>query len=169
MVAAFQVRSSIKVITANGGIPGGSKRGGTGSGELEIGILALIPCASGGNGAAPVCSVHKVEGKVPDARWRSPKRFTYFSATARISSPYRQTKPGRIVLGAACCTQGSNKSSSWAHKDPVSALIEPEPIIRGINDKGYYIWRDACWTQRRTHWLAATTTFALALWLKRRE
>jgi hypothetical protein len=28
-------------------------------------------------------------------------------------------------------------------QDPVPGLIAPEPIIRSINDKGYYIWRDA--------------------------
>ena len=27
---------------------------------------------------------------------------------------------------------------------------DPDPIIRSINDKGYYIWRDACWAQRTT-------------------
>ena len=41
--------------------------------------------------------------------------------------------------------------------DPVPAAIEPEPIIRGMNAKGYYIWRDPCWAQRTTHWLAAKT------------
>jgi hypothetical protein len=43
-------------------------------------------------------------------------------------------------------------------QDPVPASIEPEPIIRSINAKGYYIWRDPCWAQRATHWLAATPT-----------
>ena len=41
--------------------------------------------------------------------------------------------------------------------DPVPAPVGPEPIIRGMNAKGYYIWRDPCWAQRTTHWLAAKT------------
>jgi hypothetical protein len=42
-------------------------------------------------------------------------------------------------------------------QDPVPAAIDPEPIMRGINAKGYYIWRDPCWSQRTTHWLPTTT------------
>jgi hypothetical protein len=57
------------------------------------------------------------------------------------------------------CTQGwlLRHEFQLGTQDPVPAPIEPEPIIRGINAKGYYIWRDPCWGQRTTHWLAATT------------
>jgi hypothetical protein len=41
--------------------------------------------------------------------------------------------------------------------NPVPAFIKPAPIIRDLNAKGYYIWRDPCWAQRETHWLQATT------------
>jgi hypothetical protein len=56
------------------------------------------------------------------------------------------------------CTQGwlLRQEFVLGTQDPVPAPIEPEPIMRGINEKGYYIWRDACWAQRSTHWLAAT-------------
>ncbi len=37
------------------------------------------------------------------------------------------------------------------------AHIGPDPIVRSINDKGYYMWRDPSWTQRATSWLAAPT------------
>jgi hypothetical protein len=58
------------------------------------------------------------------------------------------------------CTQGwlLRHAFQLGTQDPVPASIEPEPIIRAINDKGYYIWRDPCWAQRATHWLAATPT-----------
>ena len=58
------------------------------------------------------------------------------------------------------CTQGwlFRHAFQLGTQDPVPASIEPEPIIRAINDKGYYIWRDPCWAQRATHWLAATPT-----------
>ena len=42
-------------------------------------------------------------------------------------------------------------------QNPVPAAISPEPILRGITQKGYYIWRDPCWAQRTAHWLRATT------------
>jgi hypothetical protein len=32
--------------------------------------------------------------------------------------------------------------------EPASALIMPEPTLRGILALGYYIWRDPCWSQR---------------------
>jgi hypothetical protein len=61
------------------------------------------------------------------------------------------------------CTQGWQLRQAFqlGTQDPVPAPIHPNPIIRGIMDKGYYIWRDACWAQRSTHWLAAETPFPL--------
>src|SRR6185295_15541654 len=55
------------------------------------------------------------------------------------------------------CTQGWQLRQVFqlGTQDPVPAPIDPDPKIRGIMDKGYYIWRDICWAQRSTHWLAA--------------
>ena len=63
------------------------------------------------------------------------------------------------------CTQGWQLRQEFqlGTQDPVPAPIEPEPIIRGINAKGYYIWRDPCWGQRTTHWLPATAPPPLAV------
>src|SRR4030095_11250783 len=57
------------------------------------------------------------------------------------------------------CTQGWQLREAFqlGTQDSVPAPIHPDPIIRGIMDKGYYIWRDVCWAQRSTHWLAAET------------
>ena len=62
------------------------------------------------------------------------------------------------------CTQGwlLRQELQLGTQDLVPAPVEPAPIIRSINDKGYYIWRDACWAQRTAHWLAATTPPSLA-------
>jgi hypothetical protein len=58
------------------------------------------------------------------------------------------------------CTQGwlLRQEFLLGTQDPVPAPIDPDPVIRSINDKGYYIWRDPCWAQRQTNWLVATTT-----------
>jgi hypothetical protein len=55
------------------------------------------------------------------------------------------------------CTQGwlLRKEFQLDARDPVPATIGAESITRGINAKGYYTWRDPCWTQRNTFWLAA--------------
>jgi hypothetical protein len=62
------------------------------------------------------------------------------------------------------CTQGwlLRQEFQLGTQDLVPVPIGPDPIIRSINDKGYYIWRDACWAQRTTHWLAATGPSPLA-------
>ena len=41
------------------------------------------------------------------------------------------------------CTQGwlLRKEFQLGAQEPVPAPIESEPIIRGVNNKGYYIWR----------------------------
>jgi hypothetical protein len=41
------------------------------------------------------------------------------------------------------CTQGwlLRQEFQLGVQEPVPAPIESEPIIRGINAKGYYIWR----------------------------
>jgi hypothetical protein len=57
------------------------------------------------------------------------------------------------------CTEGwlLRQEFQLDSQDPILAPIEVDPIIRSINDKGYYIWRDPCWAQRTTRWLAETT------------
>jgi hypothetical protein len=62
------------------------------------------------------------------------------------------------------CTQGwlLRQEFQLGADDPVPAPIGPDPIIRAINAKGYYIWRDPCWAQRTTHWLTTTIPPALA-------
>jgi hypothetical protein len=47
------------------------------------------------------------------------------------------------AIPRSSCTQGwllRQQFQLGAH-EPVPAPIEPEPIIQGINAKGYYIWR----------------------------
>ena len=63
------------------------------------------------------------------------------------------------TIPRSSCTQGwlLRQEFQLAPQDPVPTLIEPAPIIRAINAKGYYIWRDPCWAQRATHWLLSTT------------
>jgi hypothetical protein len=62
------------------------------------------------------------------------------------------------ALPRSSCTQGwlLRLEFQLRPQDPMPAPIEAEPIIRSINAKGYYIWRDPCWAQRATHWLPAT-------------
>jgi hypothetical protein len=62
------------------------------------------------------------------------------------------------ALPRSSCTQGwlLRQEFQLGPREPVPALIEPESIIRSINAKGYYIWRDPCWGQRGTPWLPAT-------------
>src|SRR6476619_5847326 len=58
-------------------------------------------------------------------------------------------------LPRSSCTQGwlLRQEFQLGTQDPLPAPVEPEPIIRAINAKGYYIWRDPCWAQRETHCL----------------
>jgi hypothetical protein len=41
------------------------------------------------------------------------------------------------------CTQGwlLRQELQLGIRDPVPTAVGPEPILRGITDKGYYIWR----------------------------
>ena len=54
---------------------------------------------------------------------------------------------GGEAIPRSSCTQGWQLRQEFqlGTQDPVPAPIEPEPIIRGINAKGYYIWRDPYW------------------------
>jgi hypothetical protein len=65
---------------------------------------------------------------------------------------------GAIPRGS--CTSGwlLRQEFQLGTQDPLAAPVDPEPIIRGITAKGYYIWRDPCWAQRTAHWLRATTS-----------
>jgi len=62
------------------------------------------------------------------------------------------------ALPRSSCTQGwlLRQEFQLGPHDPVPAPVEPEAIIRSLNAKGYYIWRDPCWAQRETPWLPAT-------------
>jgi hypothetical protein len=62
-------------------------------------------------------------------------------------------------LPRTACTQGwlLRKEFQLGIHEPLPAPCDPEPINRSINTKGYYIWRDPCWAQRKTHWLTAIT------------
>ena len=62
------------------------------------------------------------------------------------------------TLPKSSCAQGwlLRREFQLGTQGPVPALVEPEPIIRAINAKGYYTWRDPCWAQRATHWLSTT-------------
>ena len=62
------------------------------------------------------------------------------------------------TIPRSSCTQGwlLRQEFQLGTQDPLPAPVEPEPIIRAINAKGYYIWRDPCWAQRETHWLIST-------------
>ena len=46
-------------------------------------------------------------------------------------------------LPRSSCTQGwlVRKEFRLGVQEPVPAAISPEPILRGITAKGYYIWR----------------------------
>ena len=68
-------------------------------------------------------------------------------------------KSGKTIPRSSC-TEGwlLRQEFQLGTQDPVTPLMEPEPIIRGINAKGYYIWRDPCWAQRKTHWPLSTTS-----------
>ena len=63
------------------------------------------------------------------------------------------------------CTQGwlLRKEFQLDAHDPVPATIGIEPITGGINAKGYYTWRDPCWSQRKTHWLERPTPLTMPL------
>lgn len=56
------------------------------------------------------------------------------------------------------CTQGwlLRKEFQLDAHNPVPATIGADPVTRGINAKGYYTWRDPCWAQRTTLWMATT-------------
>jgi hypothetical protein len=43
----------------------------------------------------------------------------------------------------SCCTQGwvLQREFRLGTEDPVPAAIGAEPILRGVFDKGFYIWR----------------------------
>jgi hypothetical protein len=58
-----------------------------------------------------------------------------------------------VNIPRSSCTGGwlLRQEFQLGTQGPVPAPIEPEPLIRGINAKGYYIWRDPCWAQRTTH------------------
>ena len=62
------------------------------------------------------------------------------------------------TIPRSSCTQGwlLRQEFQLRTQDPLPAPVEPEPIIRAIDAKGYYIWRDPCWAQRETHWLIST-------------
>lgn len=47
------------------------------------------------------------------------------------------------------CTQGWLLRQEFT-LDTLNPPIDLGSIIRSINDKGYYIWRDTCWSQRTT-------------------
>jgi hypothetical protein len=64
------------------------------------------------------------------------------------------------AIPRSSCTSGwlLRQDFQLGTQDPQAAPVDPEPIIRGITAKGYYIWRDPCWAQRTAHWLRATTS-----------
>ena len=68
-------------------------------------------------------------------------------------------KSGKTIPRSSC-TEGwlLREEFQLGTQDQVTPLMEGEPIIRGINAKGYYIWRDPCWAQRTTHWPLSTTS-----------
>jgi len=68
-------------------------------------------------------------------------------------------KTGGVIPGGSC-TSGwlLRQEFQLGTQDQLAAPVDPEPIIRGITAKGYYIWRDPCWAQRTAHWLRATTS-----------
>ena len=47
-------------------------------------------------------------------------------------------------LPRSSCTGGWQLKETFALgvQDPVPARISPEPILRGIRDVGYYVWRE---------------------------
>ena len=69
--------------------------------------------------------------------------LTYSSAVARTFSLLSPDKAGKLIPRSRC-TQGwlLRQEFQLGADKPVPAPIEPEPIIRGINAKGYYIWRE---------------------------
>ena len=72
-----------------------------------------------------------------------PEPLTYSSAVTRTFSLCRPTKLDKVIPRSSC-TQGwlLRQEFQLGAQKPVPAPIEPEPIIRGINAKGYYIWRE---------------------------
>ena len=49
------------------------------------------------------------------------------------------------LFARSTCTQGwlLREEFLLGVQEPVPAAISPEPILRGITAKGYYIWRNA--------------------------
>jgi hypothetical protein len=68
------------------------------------------------------------------------------------------------TIPRSSCTQGwlLRQEFQLGTHDPLLTPVEPAPIIRAINAKGYYIWRDPCWAQRETHWLISATRLPLS-------
>src|SRR4029079_11157507 len=62
-------------------------------------------------------------------------------------SLYRKTGAN---IPRTSCTPGwqLRQECHLSTHDPIPARVEPLPVIRAIGDKGYYISRDSCWTQR---------------------
>ena len=54
-------------------------------------------------------------------------------------------KAGENILRSSC-TQGWRLRQAFqlGAEGPVPAAVGPEPILRSISDKGYYIWRAGC-------------------------
>jgi hypothetical protein len=128
-----------------------------------------IPCASASNGAAPVAAL-PIRSKVKSPMQGDPQTAYLFQCDGEELFAVSPDKAGANIPRSSC-TQGwlLQQEFQLATQDPVPGLIAPEPIIRSINDKGYYIWRDACWAQRRTHWLAATTLSPIASQMQQQQ
>ena len=108
---------------------------------------------------AATCKLDKMANPMPgDAR------TAYLFQCDREELFAVSTDKAGVNIPRTSCTQGwlLRQEFQLGRQDPVPAPIEPEPIIRGINAKGYYIWRDPCWAQRSSHWLAATIPPPLA-------
>ena len=54
-------------------------------------------------------------------------------------------KAGRNIPRSSC-TQGwlLRQTLQLGAEEPVPTTIDPQPILRSITDKGYYIWRGGC-------------------------
>jgi hypothetical protein len=52
--------------------------------------------------------------------------------------------PSGRDLPRGICAQGWELRSAFSLSvnEPVPAAIDPEPILRGIRAKGYYVWRE---------------------------
>jgi hypothetical protein len=58
-------------------------------------------------------------------------------------SPCLSTKPASISRGAL------REEFLLGVQEPVPAAISPEPVLRGIRAKGYYMWRSGYTNQPR--------------------